>query len=153
MDVAKLVRRLAASGGGWSEIRRVFPSWSVELPPTFEETFVEEDGYWHGWDQARSVSLTSMTITDERGRPVNADAIQEQMRPLLSGDPVDEIPPGLIAWATTDAAPASARASRMLQGMIATHGRVLLVTVTGDDLAWARDVWLSIRHHERHAMD
>ena len=146
MDVARLARRFA-SGGGWSEIRRVFPSWSVEIPPSFEETFVEQDMYWHAWDEARSVSLTSMTIADERGRPVSADAIEERMRPLLSGDPVAEVPLGLIAWATTDAAPASAKASQVLQGVVATRGRVLLVTVTSDDLVWARGVWLSIRHY------
>ena len=125
----------------------MFPSWSLEIPASFDEKFVEKGGYWHAWDDTRSVSLTSMTIADRRGRPVGAEAIQEQMRPLLSGDPVADGPPGLLAWATTDVAPPFARASRVLHGMITVNGRVLIVTVTSDDLAWARGVWVSIRHH------
>ena len=78
MDVARLARRLA-SGGGWKEIRQVFGSWSVEVPASFEETFIEKDGYWHAWDETRSVSLTSLIIDDEHGRPVEADAINRSM--------------------------------------------------------------------------
>lgn len=147
MDVAKRVRVLAAAGG-WTEIRHVFPSWSIEVPPSFQETLIEKDAYWHAWDETRSVSLSSMLICDERGRPVDAREIEDKMRSQLLGDPVAVAPRGLIAWATTSAAIKPARASRMLQGMVAALGKVLIVTVTSDDLDWAQQVWLSIRHHE-----
>ncbi|WP_310526626.1 hypothetical protein, partial [Nocardioides sp.] len=65
----------------------------------------------------------------------------------LDGSPVDEVPAGLLGRATTCVAPQPAMASRLLSGLLATDGRLLLVTVTSDDLEWARRVWLSIRSH------
>ncbi len=152
MDVARLARRLA-SGGGWKEIRQVFGSWSVEVPASFEETFIEKDSYWHAWDETRSVSLTSLIIEDKHGRPVGADAINRSMVMLLEGNAVDGAPSGLIGRAVTASAIQPARASQMLQGMIAERGRVLLVTVTSDDLLWARELWMSIRHHRTRESD
>lgn len=125
--------------------RWVFAAWSIQIPAAFEETFVDADGYWHGHDEHRSVSLTSLVIS-EGGDPVNASRILRQAPPL-DGSTVDEVPPGLLGRAATGAAPQPARASQLLSGLLATDGRVLLVTVTSDDLEWARRVWLSIRSH------
>lgn len=126
--------------------RQVFPSWSIRVPATFDETFVDADGYWHGHDPHRSVSLTSIVIT-ERRTPVTAGRILQQVAPALKGAPVERLPPGLLGRAVTCPASQPARASRVLSGVLATDGRVLLVTVTSDDLEWAQRVWLSIRSH------
>jgi hypothetical protein len=126
-------------------VRRVFDAWSVEVPASFAETFVHEDSYWHAWDEHRSVSLTSIVVTDKRG-PVSAGLIAREIPPM-DGDPVEELPPGLAGHAGTTAAIQPARASRMLSGMLAADGRLLLATITSDDLDWARMVWLSIRSH------
>ena len=125
--------------------RRVFEAWSIEVPAAFAETFIREDDYWHGYDEHRSVSLTSIVITEE-GDPVSAGRILRQVVPL-DGSPLDQVPPGLLGLASTSAAPQPARASRVLSGLLATHGRLLLVTITGDDVEWALRVWLSIRSH------
>ena len=123
--------------------RRAFEAWTVDLPAAFAETFVAEDHYWHAYDEHRSVSLSSIVIT-EQGDPVSADRILERVEPL-EGSPVDQTPPGLHGRATTRAAPRFAKASRILSGVLATDGRVLLVTITSDDPDWAMRVWLSIR--------
>ncbi len=52
-------------------IRRVFEAWSVEIPATFAETFNEDDSYWHAFDDERSVSLSSIVLSDAVG-PVSA---------------------------------------------------------------------------------
>ena len=130
---------------GWYVLRRVFEGWSIMIPASFDETFVHEHNYWHAYDEHRSVSLTSLLITDDRG-PVGADAIVQQIPPS-NGSPVDQLPVGLVGWAMTADAPQPAKASRILSGMLATDGRVLLVTITSDDLDWAREVWLSIQLH------
>jgi hypothetical protein len=41
----------------------------------------------------------------------------------------------------------AAVASKVLSGFLVAEARVLLVTITSDDLDWARDTWLSIREH------
>jgi hypothetical protein len=125
--------------------RRVFEAWSIQLPAAFTETFVDADGYWHAYDEHRSVSLTSFVISEERD-PVRANRILRQAPPL-DGSPIDQVPSGLLGRAATCAAPQPARASQILSGLLATDGRLLLVTVTSDDLEWARRVWLSIRSH------
>ena len=109
------------------------------------ETFVDADGYWHGYDERRSVSLSSFVVSEERD-PVRASRILRQAPPL-DGSPVDQVPPGLLGRAVTCAASEPARASQLLSGLLATDGHLLLVTVTSDDLEWARRVWLSIRSH------
>lgn len=126
--------------------RRVFEAWSIQVPAAFAETFVDADGYWHGYDEHRSVSLSSFVISEARD-PVRADRILRQAAPPLDGPPVDQVPPGLLGRAATCAAPQPARASQLLSGLLATDGRLLLVTITSDDLEWARRVWLSIRSH------
>jgi hypothetical protein len=127
-------------------IRRVFSSWTIEIPASFAETFVDEGGYWHAYDAHRSISLTSMAVNDEHG-PVSAERIMRQLRPVKrkGGAPVDELPPSCVGWAITADALQPARASRMLSGMLALDGRVLIATITSDDLDWARSTWLSIR--------
>lgn len=126
--------------------RRVFEAWSIEVPGAFAESFVDADGYWHGHDEHRSMSLSSFVISEGRDA-VKAGRILRQA-PALEGSPVDEVPPGLVGRAATCAAPQPARASKVLSGLLATDGRLLLVTITSDDLEWARRVWLSIRGHE-----
>jgi hypothetical protein len=125
--------------------RRVFAAWSIEIPESFAETFDEDDAYWHAWDDHRSVSLTSVWVTDDRG-PVSARKIARRL-PELDGSPVDDLPPGVVGRAVTTAAPRQARASQLLTGLLAAPGRVLIVTITTDDLDWARRTWLSIRTH------
>ena len=123
--------------------RLVFETWSIAIPLHFAEEFVEDGSYWHAWDARRSVSLTSIAVT-EAGRPVPAHKIAEQLPPAPAG-PVGELPDGLAGWAVIGAASQPARASRTLSGILATEGRVLIVTITSDDLDWARAIWLSIR--------
>ena len=126
-------------------VRRVFANWSIEIPASFVETFVLEDGYWHAYDEDRSVSLTSIVVTD-RDRLVSSAELLENM-PGLDGSPLEEVPPTLSGRAVTGAASWPALATSILQGVLAAEGRMLLVTITGDDLDWARGVWLSIRNH------
>jgi hypothetical protein len=124
--------------------RRVFEAWSVEIPAAFAETFVD-GSYWHGYDDDRSVSMSSILLTDPNG-PVSADRILREL-PALEGRAIDELPPGLVGLATTGPSIHPAKASRMLTGVLAEDGRLLIVTITSDDLNWARDVWRSIRSH------
>ena len=124
-------------------IRRVFPHWSITVPAAFEETFVHEDGYWHGWDNRGSVSLTSLVIADRQGRPVTSRRILERF-PAAPGSRV-AMPTGLNGWAVDVAAEQPARGSRAISGLIVVDGGVLITTVTAEDLAWATGVWRSIR--------
>jgi len=125
--------------------RRVFSAWSIDIPATMEEAFVGEDSCWHAWDRDRSVSLTSVVMTDQ-DTPVPAVAIARHF-PELDGDPVTELPPGLIGRAAIVDADQPAKASKALTGLLAVYGRALVVTITSDDLAWARQTWRSIRTH------
>lgn len=124
--------------------RQLFAHWSITIPVAFEETFVHGDGYWHAWDDCRSVSLTSLVIADRKKRPVPSRQILEQF-PAGPGRRV-AMPTGLDGWAVIAAAEQPARASRAISGFMAVDGRVLIATVTADDLAWATGVWHSIRH-------
>jgi hypothetical protein len=124
-------------------VRQVFPSWSIAIPPSFSEAFVEDGDYWHAWDVHRSVSLTSLVVSDRDG-PVTAHSIIEHF-PAAEGRPMKGLPRGLLGWAVEIDADPSARASRALSGVLATDGRVLLATITSDDRVWARRTWLSIR--------
>ena len=127
--------------------RRVFPLWSIRIPVSFQEAFVHGDDYWHAWDADRSVSLTSMLVTD-RGRPVRARTLLRAFPPL-TGDPL-ATPAGLVGWAVAAPAVQPARASHAISGVIATDGRLLLATITGDDQGWTTSTWLSIRHGTGH---
>jgi hypothetical protein len=128
-------------------VRQVFECWSIEIPGSFDETFVHEDGYWHAYDRRRSISLTSMIVGSGEG-PVRAESILSQF-PALDGDPVDSLPPGALGAAAMSDAIQPARASRCLSGFLVVDGRVLIVTITSDDEARSRQIWLSIRHHPR----
>src|SRR5688572_11983570 len=125
--------------------RRVFETWSVEVPEEFEATFVEEGDYWHAYDDSRSVSLTSIVVSDGR-RPVMAVELAAKLF-QLEGEPVTEMPAGLVGRAAINEAESSARASMALSGLLAVDGRVLIATITSDDVEWSRRVWLSIRRH------
>lgn len=129
-----------------SIVRQVFPSWSVEIPTTFDETFVTEPDYWHAWDEDRSLSLSSFVLHDDHG-PVPAQQILEQVPRPAAGTPIDVLPRGLVGWAVEVEAGASAKAPRALSGMLAADGKLLLVTIASDDPAWSRRTWSSIRYH------
>lgn len=126
--------------------RHVFPSWSIEMPPSMEETYVHEgQGYWHAYSADRSISLTSMSLTDGEEHVPAVEIVAKL--PLDFGEPFAELPPGLHGWAVTNLADPDARASRLLSGIVAVDGHVLIATITCDDEAWTRRVWLSIRNH------
>jgi hypothetical protein len=129
-----------------SFIRQAFPTWWISVPPEFETTFVHGDDYWHAWDARRSVSLTSIVLTDPRNgdRPVPAAEVLEAMTPM-PGEPVP-MPEGLAGWAVVVDAPPPARATRAVTGIVVVDGRVLLGTITADDIAWATTVWRSIQY-------
>lgn len=133
-----------------SVLRQIFPAWWIEIPATFEETFVTEGGYWHAWHADRSVSVTSTVLTNASG-PGRAEEIAEMFPDILpdcGGSPVDEVPPGLLGRATFGPVPEEAlpaRAGHALSGVLAMDGRIAVVTITTDDEAWARRVWMSIR--------
>ena len=129
--------------------RRAFPGWSVEIPTSFDETFILEGvGYWHAWELRRSVSLTSIFLT-ERGKRVPADEIVRQTRNVGPLEEFQDFPVGLIGWVGQGVALRGSRASRLVSGGLAVEGCILLATITADDLAWARSIWLSIRSHPR----
>ena len=137
-------------------VRRVFPRWSIDIPAEFAETYIDEDACWHAWDEARSVSLTSVLIEDEHG-PVGAGEIARRLLPVegagpgghtpSDGEPV-ELPPGLVGWAIAGPAVQPARASRAISGILVVDGATLIATVTANDLDWAHRTGLSIRHHQ-----
>jgi hypothetical protein len=126
--------------------RRVFPRWSLEIPEALTETVVTDGGYWHAFDDNRSISMTSMKLTD-RGQPVPAGSIVNHMPAPEEGEPVRVLPPGVLGWAVATDATQPACASRVLSGILATDGCVAIVTITCDDSEWAREVWMSIRAH------
>ena len=128
-------------------VRQVFPHWSITIPAAFAETIVDKDGYWHAWDAQRSVSLTSLLITDRRGRPVTSRRILKRF-PAELGDRV-AMPADLDGWAVVTTQQQPARASRAISGLIAMRGCVLIATMTAEDLAWATGVWHSIRGDPR----
>lgn len=124
--------------------RQVFETWWIAIPSSFQETFVREGPYWHAWDPRRSVSLTSLTLWDGDD-PVTTDAILAAMPPP-DGTVVDELPEDLAGWAIAIDCDRDAPASRAITGMLVVDGRVLLATITADDLDWAREIWCTIRH-------
>ena len=128
-------------------VRQVFPRWTITIPADFDETFLAEDGYWHAWDERRSVSLTSVAISDRHGRRVSAARILKRIVNLIpvDGDEHLPMPAGLDGWAVTVTTQQPARASRAITGIIAVDGTVLVATITSDDLSWAMAVWLSVR--------
>lgn len=128
--------------------RRAFPSWSIEIPDSLEETFVHEGaGYWHAWGRRRSVSLTSILLT-ERGTRVRAADIVRQTSGLIGPlAEFHELPAGLLGWVGQGPTEPGSRASGLVSGGVAVDGCLLLATITADDLKWARSIWLSIRNH------
>ena len=89
------------------------------------------------------MSLTSSVVV-EHGRPVPAEALARQVLPLIEGEPIDELPEGVLGRAAIVTTTPPAIASRALSGMLVTEGRLLLVTITSEDMTWARRVWTSI---------
>lgn len=130
--------------------RRPYPGWSIEVPDAFDEAFVREgEGYWHAWTGDRSISLTSIFLT-ESGRKVPAAQIAEHTRAIADPKhrPV-ELPPDLVGWAGTGPAEPGSIASRIVTGGLAVDGNLLIVTITSDDPVWALATWRSIRAHSR----
>lgn len=125
--------------------RRVFATWSIEIPAWFAETFVTEGGYWHAWDDMHSVSLSSIELSARQGS-VSAAKVAADMRDPGDGPPVERLPPGLEGWAVEMDAIPPAVASRAISGMLAAERRVLVVTITSDDMDWAYRTFLSIRY-------
>jgi hypothetical protein len=123
--------------------RQVYPSWSIRIPYGMYETFVTDGDYWHARDDRRSVSMTSIVVTDRKGRPVPARKVIRACPPF-SGQRV-ELPPGLDGWGVAITVPESPVASTAISGILAVDGRILLATVTCDDRDWAGSVWSSIR--------
>ncbi len=123
--------------------QQVFPSWSTAIPSSLAQTFLEEDGYWHAWDGHRSVSLSSFTLMDG-DQPVPAGMIVRQIPPG-HGVRVRRLPPDLVGWGIEAKAVQPAPASWTLSGVLAADGRVLLATITSDDIEWSRETWRSIR--------
>jgi hypothetical protein len=126
-----------------TEVRRVFPRWSISVPVGFSETFVADDEYWHAWDRDRSVSLTSVVIDDLDGRPVSVRRILKQVTPP-AGERL-RMPPGRDGWVVVVTPPKPTRASRAITGIFVVKGRALLATITADDPEWAWATWCSIR--------
>ena len=111
-----------------------------------DETFVEDEGYWHAWDEHRSISLSSIVVADRHGHPVPTHRILER-EPSMDGEavPVPNILPG---WARSIETPDSPQADRAVSGILVVDGNILIITVTSDDPDWNRSVWRSIRHHQ-----
>ncbi len=126
-------------------LRHVFASWWISIPAEFDETFVHDDGYWHAWDDRRSVSLSSFVVTEPSGGTAVPAADLRAAMPVPDGEAV-ELPAGLHGWAVVIPVTDSPRASRAISGMIAVDGRVLLATITSNDIAWATDTWRSIEY-------
>ena len=126
-------------------VKQVFETWWIELPAGFDETWVDEGGYWHAWDDHRSISVSSTILVDrETDRPVPTVEIIDQFTGMLEGEPIDDLPPGLHGAATIITTDGESRASRALTGYLASDGRVLIATITSDDLDWAKRIWRSI---------
>lgn len=125
-------------------MRQAFPTWWISVPPGFDVRFDQEGGYWHAWDAHRSISLTSIQLTDpgRGGRRVPVADLMTAMTPM-AGEPVDP-PPGLAGWAVVIDTVQPARASRAVTGIVAVDGRLLLATITADDVDWATGIWRSI---------
>ncbi len=126
-------------------VRQVFEAWWIELPDGFEETWVAEGGYWHAWDRRRSISLSSTVLTDrDTDEAAPAAEVLEQLGGTLTGEPIEDLPPGLLGRATIVDTDPEARAARALTGFIAVDGRVLVATIHSDDVEWAKRIWRSI---------
>lgn len=125
----------------------VFPHWAVSIPRELRVIEPDDDQYWHARDEHRSVSLTSMEVT-EAGARVSARRLLDQVGSLLlpKGRRITEAPPGLAARAVYARVPAPGVASRALQGVVVADGFILIATITADDEAWCRAVWRTIRH-------
>src|SRR5690242_8293905 len=94
--------------------RRVFPAWSIDVPPGFDEEFIREDQYWHAWTFDASISLTSMVLCDDDG-PVAAPRILEQLALAFPKPWIEDLPDGLAGYARIAPSEPPARAGRFVQ--------------------------------------
>jgi hypothetical protein len=131
---------------------QVFPSWSVTVPRSLTVTdpeCAEDEGYWHARDAHRSVSLTSLLVVDaSNAEPIPASMIIGNVaaRVLPRGRRIQDVPAGLPSRAVYAKVAGSQVAAHALQGLVAAEGVALVATITSDDEAWCRKVWMSIRH-------
>jgi hypothetical protein len=136
-----------SSGFELHVMRHIFPSWALAIPYAFQETHETDGDYWHAWDEHRSVSLSSIRCMDGR-RPVTARELierftREEAVPDATGPTIDP-PRGIVGWGVEIDTPPDSRASRAITGFLAVDGCVAIVTITSDDLRWARMVWDSV---------
>jgi hypothetical protein len=124
--------------------RQVFETWWIAVPASFDDCWVAEGGYWHAWDEHRSVSVSSTVLVDDEGRPAPAAEVMDSIGELVQGEPIAAVPPGLRARATLIHTDPDSRASRAVTGMVVVDGRVLIATITSDDVPWAVRIWESI---------
>lgn len=131
---------------------QLFEHWSISVPSDMEFETAEDGAYQHARQGRRSVSCTSVNLTEHDDTPVPAAAILAQIadRGLPKGRKVAAGPRGVMSRAVIREVEPPAVASMALQGIAAADGWLLLVTITADDPAWCRQVWTSIHHH-RHA--
>jgi hypothetical protein len=125
-----------------------YPQWSITLPTDLWTAVCSIETGWHARDDHRSVSLSSIGLT-ERGRPIPADRIAAQIGTgfLPRGQTVPDQPDGLAARAVFAPVVPPTVASRALMGVVMADGWLLVTTITADDEAWCRRVWRSIKHH------
>ena len=128
--------------------RRVSDSWSIMIPAGFAETRNDAQAFWHGEDDHRWISTTSLLIIGPDG-PVPAPLIHGQLRAMTAritgAQPFHDLPAGLRGWAVTAPAPASTAGGTALSGVLVVEGHALVVTIAADDLNWVRQTWLTIR--------
>ncbi len=125
------------------------PGWSITMPGSFHE--VSEGDAWVGYDQDRTIRLSSVTVVGKDGRVPSAEELAAD---APSGP--DAIGPGddsLRGSATIGEVEEDGRRIRALQGVVTSDGELLIVTIVfGDDEAWAIRTYRSIRFHPERAM-
>ena len=124
--------------------RRVFSGWSIAVPIGMEEAFIADDGYWHAWSEGRTISLSSIVLTDRRGDAVPARKILAKTPPMEGEETA--VPNDLPGWARSIERPDVSPGARAISGILVVDGNVLLATVSSEDPDWNRSVWRSIRH-------
>jgi hypothetical protein len=121
--------------------------WTIQVPGSFVEEW--EDGSWVGYDDQRSVRLKSIEIRGEDGTIPTADVLAAAM----SGANTTTIAPGdpaLRGGATVADTSEGGRLVRLVQGAVTVTERALVVTIVfGDDEAWGRETFRSIRFTSR----
>lgn len=118
------------------------PGWTITIPGSFHEG--TDGDSWIGYDQDRSIRLSSVTIAGKDGQVPSADELSAMAPsgPAAIGPSDDALRGGAeIAMVEEEG-----QRFRALQGVLASDGQVLILTIVfGDDEAWARETYRSIR--------